>query len=108
MNIMTTVMEHQLTVPGEPDAGAEAPLSFTRPADLGLLATLNSREHCRAPMQLVDPEELPVRLPVYVDGTTVVPVGIGFGAVSEHVETYRCACGFTIDVPALSEHALAS
>jgi hypothetical protein len=105
---MTTATNNQLTVPGEPDAGAGTPLSFTRPADMGLLVTLNSRTHCRAPMQLVDPEALPVRLPVYVDGTTVAPVGMGIGAVSEHVETYRCACGFTIDVPVLSEHALAS
>ncbi|HEU4668519.1 MAG TPA: hypothetical protein VFS79_12750 [Arthrobacter sp.] len=105
---MTTATNNQLTVPGEPDAGAGTPLGFTRPADMGLLVTLSSRMHCRAPMQLVDPEALPVRLPVYVDGPTVVPVGVGIGAVSEHVETYRCACGFTIDVPVLSEHALAS
>lgn len=105
---MTSVIEDQLTVPGEPDAGAESSLSVTRPADMGLLVTLNSRMHCRAPMQLVDPEALPVRMPVYVDGTSVVPVGMGLGAASEHVETYRCACGFTIDVPVLAEHALAS
>lgn len=105
---MTTAMEDQLSLPVEPDAGAETRLGFSRPADMGLLVTLNSRVHCRAPMQLVDPEELPVRLPVYVDETTVVPVREGVVTVSEHVETYRCACGFTIDVPVLSEHALAS
>ena len=103
---MTTVTNHQFTAPGEPDERATTPLDSTLPADMGLLLTLNSRMHCRAPMQLVDPEELPVRLPVYVDGTSVVPAGIS--AVSEHVETYRCACGFTIDAPVLSEHALAS
>jgi hypothetical protein len=106
MTIMTTVTNDQLTVPGEPDAWAATALDSTLPADMGLLLTLNSRMHCRAPMQLVDPEELPVRLPVYVDGTSVVPAGIS--AVSEHVETYRCACGFTIDAPVLREHALAS
>lgn len=103
---MTTVTNHQLTVPGEPDARPATAFESTMPADLGLLLTLNSRMHCRAPMQLVDPEELPVRLPVYVDGSSVVPAGIG--TVSEHVETYRCACGFTIDAPVLSGHALAS
>ncbi len=103
---MTTATNDQLTVPGEPDARAYVPRSSTLSADMGLLLTLNSRMHCQAPMQRVDPDEQPVRLPVYVDGTTVIPVGIG--AVSEHVETYRCACGFTIDAPVLSEHALAS
>ena len=103
---MTTATNDQLTMPRETEAPAAAPLSSTLPADMGLLLTLNSRMHCQAPMQRVDPEEQPVRLPVYVDGTTVVPVGIG--AVSEHVETYRCTCGFTIDAPVLSEHALAS
>ncbi|TLM87994.1 hypothetical protein [Pseudarthrobacter sp. NamE5] len=104
---MTTGTADQLTVPGEPAAAeVETPLSATRPADMGLLLTLDSRMHCRAPMQLVDPGELPVRQPVYVDGTTVLPVSVGAG--SEHVETYRCACGFTIDAPVLAEHALAS
>ncbi|TLM75541.1 hypothetical protein [Pseudarthrobacter sp. NamB4] len=104
---MTTATNHQLMAPGEPDeAWAETSLSGTLPADMGLLLTLNSRMHCRAPMQLVDPEELPVRQPVYVDGTTVLPVSVGAG--SEHVQTYRCACGFTIDAPVLAEHALAS
>lgn len=103
---MTTAMDDQLMVPGEAEARAATPLSSTLPADMGLLLTLNSRMHCQAPMQRVNPDEQPVRLPVYVDGTTSVPVGIG--AVSEHVETYRCTCGFTIDAPVLSEHALAS
>lgn len=103
---MTTATDHQLMAPGEPDERAVAPLESTQPADMGLLLTLNSRMHCRTPMQKVDPQELPVRLPVYVDGTAVVPTGIGAG--SEHVETYRCACGFTIDAPVLSRHALAS
>lgn len=103
---MTSVIEDQLPVPGGRYAGAETPFTSTRPADVGLLVTLNSRMHCRTPMELVDPEAPPVRMPVYVDGTTAAPVGLG--AVSEHVETYRCACGFTIDVPVLSGHALAS
>ncbi|MBD1592826.1 hypothetical protein HC744_12370 [Arthrobacter sp. S1_S22] len=103
---MTTVADHQLTAPDVTGVRADIPLDATAPADMGLLLTLNSRMHCRAPMQRVDPAEMPVRLPVHVDGTTVGPLGTG--PVSEHVETYRCACGFTIDAPVLSGHALAS
>lgn len=103
---MTTVADHQLTAPDVTGVRAETLLDATPPADMGLLLTLSSRMHCRAPMQRVDPEELPVRLPVHVDGTTVGPVGTG--PVSEHVETYRCVCGFTIDAPVLTGHALAS
>lgn len=104
---MTTATNRQLTVPGEPDVRAETTvLSSSLPADMGLLLTLNSRRHCQAPMLRVDPEEQPVRLPVYVNGTAVVPAGSS--TVSEHVETYRCSCGFTIDAPVLSGHALAS
>jgi hypothetical protein len=109
MNIMTTATEDQLTAFGERTRGALPPLG-TEPVDMGLLVTMNSRMHCRAPMQRIDPDELPVRQPVYVDGTGVVPIGAG--AISAGVVTYRCACGFTIDDPAsgmyLSGEALAS
>jgi len=103
---MTTAIEDQLLAPLEPQTGEEAPISFLRPVDMGLLATLDSRTHCRTPMLRVDPDELPLSQPVYVDGATVLPVGAGSSSAS--VETYRCACGFTIDVPAASVHALAS
>jgi hypothetical protein len=110
MNIMTTATEDQLTAFGEREEGALAPFGTTEPVDIGLLVTLSSRMHCRAPMQRIDPDELPLRQPVYVDGTGVVPLGAG--AVSGSVVTYRCACGFTIDDPAfsasVSEQALAS
>ncbi|WP_104043348.1 hypothetical protein [Arthrobacter sp. ZGTC412] len=103
---MTSVTEDQPGAPAEHQAGAEASLSFIRPVDAGLLVTLNSRMHCRAPMQLVDPDATPLYQPVHVDGARVIPVGAGSRAAS--VDTYRCACGFTIDVPAASLHALAS
>jgi hypothetical protein len=47
---------------------------------------------------------------VLVDGATVIPVGAASPAGPSHaaVETYRCACGFTIDVPITAAHALAS
>jgi hypothetical protein len=57
-------------------------------------------------MQLVDPDAMPLYQPVHVDGAQVIPVGTGSSPAS--VDTYRCACGFTIDVPAASLHALAS
>lgn len=74
--------------------------------DAGLLVTLSSRMHCHAPMQLVDPDAMPLYQPVHVDGAQVIPVGAGPRPAS--VNTYRCACGFTIDVPPASLHALAS
>jgi hypothetical protein len=80
--------------------------------DLGLLETLSSKVHCRTPMKRVDPDETPLFQPVLVDGATVVPVRAGslsaVGSPAGSVDTYRCACGFTIDVPVAAEHALAS
>ncbi len=108
--MMATATEDQITAFGERGMGELSPIESIHPVDLGLLVTLNSRMHCRTPMQRVDPAELPVRQPVYVDGTGVVPIGMA--AVSENVVTYRCACGFTIDDPGLgatvSSQALAS
>ncbi|MGN7149943.1 hypothetical protein ACTHQ6_13215 [Arthrobacter sp. SAFR-179] len=107
---MTTAMENQLTAFGErSDAAGEQLLTATIPVDAGLLMTLNSRMHCRMPMQLVNHGEMPVREPVYVDGNSVVALR---GSVAESVVTYRCACGFTIDDPSaampVSDQALAS
>ncbi|KRE86596.1 hypothetical protein [Arthrobacter sp. Soil764] len=108
---MTTAMENQLTAFGErSDAAGEQLLTATVPVDAGLLMTLNSRMHCRMPMQLVNHGEMPVREPVYVDGNSVV--ALRPGTVPESVVTYRCACGFTIDDPSaampVSDQALAS
>ncbi|MDT0171172.1 hypothetical protein [Pseudarthrobacter sp. BRE9] len=108
---MTTAMEDQLTAFGErSDAAGQQLLAATGRVDAGLLMTLNSRMHCRMPMQLVDHGEMPVREPVYVDGNSVVALRTGF--VAESVVTYRCACGFTIDDPGaampVSDQALAS
>ncbi|MGN7202517.1 hypothetical protein [Arthrobacter sp. SAFR-044] len=107
---MTTAMEHQLPAFGERTEAAGQLMSATVPVDAGLLMTLNSRMHCRTPMQRVDPDELPVRQPVYVDGNSVI--ALHPGSVPESVVTYRCACGFTIDDPGtamtVSDEALAS
>jgi hypothetical protein len=78
---------------------------------MGLLDTLTSRMHCRTPMKRVDPDETPLYQPVLVDGATVVPVSNRLSSAagpSASVDTFRCACGFTIDVPAAASHALAS
>ena len=107
---MTTAIDHQLTAFGERTEAAGQPLSGTVAVDAGLLMTLNSRMHCRTPMQPVDHDELPVRQPVYVDGNTVV--SLRAGSVPESIVTYRCACGFTIDDPgtalSVTDQALAS
>lgn len=102
---MTVVTEEHSAIPAGSEAGAAAFSDSALPVDMGLLVTLNSRMHCRAPMQRMDPDATPLDQPVHVDGTNIVPVN---GSLPASVETYRCACGFTIDVPAASMHALAS
>jgi hypothetical protein len=110
MNIMATATEDQLTAFGERTLGDLSPVEPLQPLDMELMVTLNSRMHCRMPMERIDPDELPVRQPVYVDGTGVVPIGMS--TVPGNVVTYRCACGFTIDDPGVgagaSAQALAS
>lgn len=107
---MTIATEDQLTAFGERTTVDTSPLGSTPPVDMGLLVTMNSRMHCRMPMERIDPTELPIRQPVYVDGTGMVPLGAA--PASGNVVTYRCACGFTIDDPghtaAVSPQALAS
>lgn len=52
-------------------------------ADSALMATLASRLHCRTPMKRLDWQE--------------------------GIATYRCMCGFTMDVPSLAlDYAVAS
>ncbi|GGH98556.1 hypothetical protein ACFFGR_21425 [Arthrobacter liuii] len=107
---MTTAMEDQPTALGERSEEAAQLLTATIPVDAGLLMTLNSRMHCRTPMQRVDHDELPLRQPVYVDGDSVV--ALRPGSVPDSIVTYRCACGFTLDDPGtamtVSDQALAS
>ncbi|SDS75676.1 hypothetical protein SAMN04489743_0781 [Pseudarthrobacter equi] len=104
---MTSATEHRLAASGE---RTEPAGSTAQPLDLGLLVTLNSRMHCRTPMQRLDPLDLPVGQPVYVDESGVLPADPASPA--ETVVTYRCACGFTLDDPAfsatVSDQALAS
>lgn len=75
--------------------------------DAGLLTTLNSRLHCRRPMELVDPAEVSPRQPLHVGGLSVAH-GDDL-RTPERPVTYRCQCGFTMDGPALvREYATAS
>lgn len=62
----------------------DAAVQVAMPADLGLLVTLAERVHCRRPMQQVKPVN-----PAEAGASTWGPAA-----------TYRCICGFTIDVPA--------
>lgn len=75
--------------------------------DVGLLMTLNSRLHCRRPMELVDPAEVSPRQPLQVGGFPVAQGDVL--RASERPVTYRCQCGFTMDEPGLvREYATAS
>ncbi|MDQ0925200.1 hypothetical protein QF038_003708 [Pseudarthrobacter sp. W1I19] len=107
---MTSATQDHLAAPVETAPEAGAPVSSIRPADMGLLETLSSKMHCRTPMKRVDPDETRLFQPVLVDGGRVIPVRAASpaGQPPAAVETYRCACGFTIDVPAAAAHALAS
>jgi hypothetical protein len=111
-----------ITLEGRPDAATEllpaeanlvgdgadlAGLADVAVVDAGLLMTLNSRLHCRRPMELVDPAEVSPRQPLQVGGLSVAH-GDGL-RTTEGPATYRCQCGFTMDEPALvREYAAAS
>ena len=107
---MTVATEDHLSALGERTTEDRTPAVATPAVDMGQLVTLNSRMHCRMPMERIDPSALPIRQPVYEDGTGMVPLGTP--PASSTVVTYRCACGFTIDDPgqpaSVSAHALAS
>jgi hypothetical protein len=76
--------------------------------DTGLMATFNTRLHCRRPMQIVDPNEVSPREPLQVGGLS------DFAELTEPAPavrpiTYRCQCGFTMDEAAVvSDYAVAS
>jgi hypothetical protein len=89
------------------DSADVAGLADVAVVDAGLLTTLNSRLHCRRPMELVDPAEVTPRQPLQVGGLSVTR-GDDL-RTSERPVTYRCQCGFTMDEPALvREYATAS
>ncbi|MET1089031.1 MAG: hypothetical protein ABWY04_18255 [Arthrobacter sp.] len=107
---MTTATKHQPPARTHMAADAGVPAGSIRTVDVGLLDTLSSKMHCRAPMTRLDPDETPLYRPVLVDGAAAVPVGTCLSSAvgtSPAVETYRCACGFTIDVPPAAAHVMA-
>jgi hypothetical protein len=69
------------------------------PADSALLATLTTRMHCRRPMQVVEPAGPSLSQPLTVGIPAPVEVPRKSQAPDSGIVTYRCACGFTIDVP---------
>jgi hypothetical protein len=69
------------------------------PADYALLATLATRMHCRRPMQVVEPAGPSLSQPLTVGAAAPVEVPRWNQAAEADVVTYRCACGFTIDLP---------
>jgi hypothetical protein len=105
---MITVEEDAWMAPDDLALGWAGAVNETDAAtDAGLLVTLSSRLHCRTPMKLVDLEELSVRQPVQVDGRGVIR--FEKRPAPEGMVTYRCTCGFTMDVPSLAmEYAVAS
>lgn len=66
--------------------------------DGALLATLNSRLHCRTPMKRMDREEPAAREPIQLDGRRTT-IRSEKSPAPDEVATYRCMCGFTMDAP---------
>lgn len=76
--------------------------------DGALLATLESRLHCRTPMKRLDGEELTTREPVQLDRRRT-PIRSENSPAPDEVATYRCLCGFTMDAPSVAmDYAAAS
>lgn len=78
-----------------------ADLGMVIPLDSALLATLSSRLHCRTPMTRVDRAESAMRGSVRFDARRSTSAA-ETNPAPDRVATYRCMCGFTMDVPAIS------
>ena len=62
-----------------------------------LLAGTGAPRHCRRPMKRLD-QEFSLEMAIRVDGQRLIRSMKAVGAAD--AVTYRCMCGFTIDVPA--------
>ncbi|MFC9350270.1 hypothetical protein [Arthrobacter sp. NPDC057013] len=62
-----------------------------------LLAGPGTPQHCRRPMQRLD-QEFSLEMAIRVDGERLIRSVKAVGAAD--AVTYRCMCGFTMDVPA--------
>jgi len=74
------------------DIGLETGAAF----DGSLLAT-GAPRHCRRPMKRLD-QEFSLEMAIRVDGQRLIRSMKAVGAAD--AVTYRCMCGFTLDVPA--------
>jgi hypothetical protein len=72
-----------------PDAGTAT--------DGSLLAATGTPRHCRRPMKRLD-QEFSLEMAIRVDGQRLIRSVKTVGAAD--AVTYRCMCGFTMDVPA--------
>ena len=66
-------------------------------ADGSLLAATGTPRHCRRPMKRLD-QEFSLEMAIRVDGQRLIRSVKAVGAAD--AVTFRCMCGFTIDVPA--------
>ncbi|MDQ1060115.1 hypothetical protein QFZ23_004016 [Arthrobacter globiformis] len=95
---MITLDEDTLT-PAAPPAGHLTGASLdARAATRGsLLAATGTPRHCRRPMKRLD-QEFSLEMAIRVDGQRLIRSVKAVGAAD--AVTYRCMCGFTMDVPA--------
>jgi hypothetical protein len=93
---MITLDEDALTPAAQParelkDACHDAGNSGSLPATTG------TPQHCRRPMKRLD-QEFSLEMAIQVDGERLIRSVKAVGAAD--AVTYRCMCGFTMDVPA--------
>ncbi|MCG2620838.1 hypothetical protein LVY72_02795 [Arthrobacter sp. I2-34] len=91
------------------DLGADRDMAADAEADDALLTTLATRMHCRRPMQVVEDAEVPPLSQPLTIGILAPDEAPRKGqAPGQGTVTYRCACGFTIDVPAMTGQTVAA
>lgn len=94
---MIALDEDTLTPADQLGQLAEASLEAGAALDGSLLAARGAPQHCRRPMKRLD-QEFSLEMAIRVDGQRLIRSMKTVGA-SDAV-TYRCMCGFTLDVPA--------
>ena len=90
------------------DLGADRAVAADAETDDALLTTLATRMHCRRPMQVVDAEAPSLSQPLTIGALAPVEAPRKSEALGQGTATYRCACGFTIDVPATTGQTVAA
>ncbi|MFP3462639.1 hypothetical protein R5O87_17495 [Arthrobacter globiformis] len=95
---MITLDEDALLTAGRPaleDRGAGQDAGTA--TDGSLPAATGTPRHCRRPMKRLD-QEFSLEMAIRVDGQRLIRSVKAVGAAD--AVTYRCMCGFTMDVPA--------